>query len=166
MAYTFDANPSPIIKPYVVITTNLAEAVPAKSAVDTKAEVEALGAGGTFSTWQTAGAIEEGVTVTGDKDITIKTSTGRTLVLSEKLDFSANDLNFAGYSGLRSALNNVPCQILLIDPLVVAADGKTPHAENVILSVLPDIGEQVKSKVTGEGSSADLDDLFTLVTLT
>ena len=164
MAYTFVASPDVVIKPYLLIA-HTGASLPTKAETDTSTEIEAI-ASADFSDWQTVGAIAEGITVTGDEDVTKITSSGRKLTLSEKLTLSAEDMNIANYQALRDGVHNIACDVLLVDPNYVSDDKPIPYAKNIILSILPDIGAEGKIKISAEGSQSDLDDLFEMTTLT
>jgi len=64
-------------------------------------------------------------------------------------------------------LDNAPCQVLLVDPDAVANDKGIPHATEIVLDILPDFADgQLAFKITGAQNSGDLDNIFSVVTLT
>jgi len=157
----FNPNPNPTINPYVLVTTDLTLALPSASAVNTGTKIEAMGTTTISSAWRTIGAMSS-IKLTGDKDKTLKLTTGNTLVLSEKLSVDGENVNMSEYQELRTALNNKKCKMILVDP---DKTDTVPYAESVMLSILPDISEDAKIKITGEESNASLDNLFSIVAL-
>ena len=159
---SFVASPNPVLNPYILVTTKMDLALPAKTSVDTPEKIELLGTTDIASAWRTIGA-SESVKITGDKDKTVKTTTGMTLTLSEKMPLEVVDLNIDEYNELRTAINQKNCKVILVDP---DKTDSVPYAESIILSVLPDIGEEMKVKISGESTSSSLDNIFSIVALT
>jgi len=157
----FNENPDPVISPYILVTTKIDLALPSASSVNTAEKIKDMGATTISSAWRTIGAMES-IKLTGDKDKTQKTTTGQTLILSEKLVCDAVNLNISEYNELRTALNNKECKMILVDPDKLST---VPYAEKIPLSVLPDISEDAKIKISGESSNQSLDNIFSIVAL-
>ena len=164
---SYNANPDTKIYPFVLVTTDLDQALPAKSAVDTKSEIEGIGSDPTTG-WAVIGKIEEGVEVSGEEDNSVMTSDGAKLVLSEKITISMEDLNISEYSDLRANLHNTDCQVILVDPNAVGAGDDpnvVPHCKDIKLQVYPNVSDMLKISINGEQTASNLDNIFTIATL-
>lgn len=169
MAYTWNESPDVLFHPFVVVTTDLAEALPASSTVDTESELVTLYDTGTMTTgWQLLGKFEKPVTVNFENQ-TIETSDGDTIITAEQVNFSSNDLNFTAdnYSYLRENLHKNKAKIMLIDPNRQNSSGKVEVIvlNNMPMIVTPVVDEMAKMLITSTKQASNADDVFSLTAL-
>ena len=167
--YINNVSPETLFNPFVLVTTSITATNPSAANCASETTLRTaygdLGSPNMTTGWALIGKIERPLNVNVETQ-EIETTDGDSIITSEGVNFSCNDLNFSkvNYEYLRANLHRHKANFILVDPSRLDSS-VTVKLTNMPVIVLPSVEEMQKMLITAKRKSSNADDIFSLITL-